>query len=187
MERGVGLGHRREREREPHHAQRAIAVAHRHRHVEQRCGHRGAGADVPALPAGQRLAHLRPARVVLERGQLGEAPVRLPHHPPVRRDESDPGAGGARHPDGELLAGRSTRQQRRARLLVQHRGHAAQPGLEGLHREGLQRPVEVDPGGRDGNRHEADQREGELERDAPPDHPQQGAHQVVPAGSVSNR
>ena len=174
----VGGGHLGQRQGEAQHADQPIAVAHRGGDVEERRLQRAAGAQVAAEPAGERGAHLGPLGMVLHSGEATRRGLRLGHHPTTGEDHRHPSPGGARRFLGEglprRLGGRSGEQI--ARVVVQHALERGEARLERLHREGLQRTIEVQRRRQAGDGGEDHQGQRELERDAAAEEEEERAH-----------
>jgi hypothetical protein len=75
-----------------------------------------------------------------------------------------------------MLGAPTSAGQLHARLVVQHAPHRGESRLEGIGGEPLQCVVDVEAGGQGGDAGEAHQRERQLERDPPPQEPDEGAH-----------
>ena len=134
-------------------------------------------ADVaPHLPA-ERRSHLRPPRVILDARQLLGRPLGLRDHAAVGRDQRHPRSGRAGGPAGEGVGGRvRSGGERGARVVVKDPSERHQARLQRLHRERLERPVQVEPGGEQGHPDEAHQRQRELDRDATTEEADDPAH-----------
>ncbi len=172
VERRVGGGHRGERQGEPQRPEHAGLLPHRHRDVQERRLGGGAPAQGAPGPARERRRGPRAA----PRGSRGAATSAT-----ARSDSATTRPSGAmrvtRAPvarataDGQILSRRGGRAsaQERPRLVVDDGRHRAEPRLQRLHREILERPGQVDARDQAGDRHEADQGQRQLERDAAAD------------------
>ena len=180
----VGGGHFRQGQGEPEDADDPIAFTHRERDIEERHVHRRAGAEVPSHLAAEGRAHLRTVAVVLHGAEPARRRSRLGDDPAVGRDHGDTGARRPRHPVREDLQRGLPRPAAKQApgFVVERAAHGGEARLEGLHREGSQRVIEVEPGGETGDGGEAHQGQGELERDAAAEEEEERAH-AQPSGS----
>jgi len=114
-----------QRQRHPHHAAGVVPQGERHRSVEQAVAERAALADGVALAVPERVAHLRPAQVIVHGGGVG---LRIAEHEPAGGDDG--------HPRSQLLppGGRQglgvAREGAAVRIAAQFAGQKASVGQE---------------------------------------------------------
>ena len=171
VDRSIGRRHRRQRQRQTQHRSDAIAIAYGKRDVEQRLVDGHAPAQVAADAPGQRRPHLRTLGVILDTRQRGDRHLGIAEHATVEGDQRDARARGLARAHRERAHGVRTGVPRDqpARVAHQEPGRRCQARFQRLDREGLQRLVEIEPGRDQRHADEADQREGELERNAATD------------------